>query len=179
MKRIENKYINIGDYTLLVITSNKFGVFNIKIDNDIVDKCKEHHWLINTFNRKTQRDYFYVISNQSILLHRFIMNAKKGMVVDHINGDTLDNRRRNLQVCFQRENLRKQRKRISNKSGTPGVFWCHHLPTPKWKAFIKKDGVYKHLGYFNTYDEAVSCRLKYEKEYFGDFAPSKNQLKTS
>lgn len=44
----------------------------------------------------------------TILMHRFIMNAPKGLQVDHINGDTLDNRRHNLELVTPEENLRRE-----------------------------------------------------------------------
>lgn len=100
-------------------------------------------------------------------LHRVIMNAPPGVEVDHINGNTLDNRRCNLRICTHKENGRNQ-KSHGGSSKYKGVSW--HKQRRKWQAQIKVDGKNIHLGYFDdeegtafTYD--VAARI-----LFGDFA---------
>jgi hypothetical protein len=56
-----------------------------------------------------------------VLFHRVIANAPDGMCVDHINGNTRDNRRSNLRVCTHRENLRN-RKKHATKNEFKGVY---------------------------------------------------------
>lgn len=70
-----------------------------------------------------------------ILMHRLIMDVPKGMQVDHINGDGLDNRRENLRVCTQSENLLNQWKHRSP------YFYDHPGGQKKWDT--------KSLGIFN------------------------------
>jgi hypothetical protein len=89
-----------------------------------------------------------------VYLHRLIMNAPKGVQVDHINGDTWDNRRCNLRLCTNTQNSRNRRKRESTSSLYKGVYW--NKATGKWMAYIKVDGAQKHLGLFQ--DEASAAR---------------------
>lgn len=85
---------------------------SFQIDDDDFDKIKKYNWRAQVMKR-TGYDQIYVIShqriapykNKTIYLHRLIMNCPEGMVVDHINGDTLDNRKVNLRVCTRSENL--------------------------------------------------------------------------
>ena len=55
----------------------------------------------------------YLINRKGEKLHRILLNCPKGMVVDHINGNTLDNRRSNLRVCSQLENTQNRTRRKS------------------------------------------------------------------
>lgn len=87
-------------------------------------------------------------------LHRRILNALKGQVVDHINGDTLDNRRHNLRICTQAQNNLNAAKTTSPRTSQyKGVSFrkSHGL----FQATISKDKIQYHLGYFVTENEAA------------------------
>lgn len=107
-------------------------------------------------------------------MHRVIMERIldrgliKGEQVDHINHDTLDNRRDNLRLATNAENSRNRRKRKNNKSGYTGV--TYNMMTQKWQAQIMFNGTPMQLGYF---DEPITAAQAYDtaaKQYFGDFA---------
>lgn len=77
----------------------------------------------------------------TVRLHRLVVNAPEGMVVDHLNGDKLDNRASNLRVCTQAENTR-------NRKGTVGV--CFDKSRQKWLASYRG----KFYGRYSTRQEA-------------------------
>lgn len=98
-------------------------------------------------------------------LARFIMQAPKGMVVDHVNGDILDNSKSNLRVCTQMQN--QQNKSISkSKKSSPykGVYW--HNQSNKWLVQIRR----KSIGLFQDAEEAAKAYDAKAKELFGEFA---------
>ena len=98
--------------------------------------------------------------NKTQLLHRFLTNAPKGMVVDHINGDMLDNRLCNLRVVSQSENLFNTKMYSSNSTGYKGV--CYDDNAKKYKASIRVNGKAKHIGLYTTAEEASLARQTYE-----------------
>lgn len=107
------------------------------------------------------------VDKKAVYIHRVIMSAKAGETVDHINGNPLDNRKSNLRVCTQSDNLCNTAIRKDNKSGVKGVSWAKHVK--KWCAQIKYQGEKFHLGYFNNVDEAATAyqkaALKLHKEF--------------
>jgi hypothetical protein len=76
--------------------------------------------------------------------------------LDHINGVRTDNRIENLREVERSENQRNQKRRTDNTSGATGVSW--YVLQGKWVAEIYVDGKKKNLGYFDTYEEAISAR---------------------
>ncbi len=83
--------------------------------------------------------------------------------IDHINGDRSDNRIANLRHVTNAENAKNQKKRSTNRTGEPCVNWFAR--DSKWWVKITVDGRQKHIGYFDTFEAAVSARDAAWQEY--------------
>lgn len=83
--------------------------------------------------------------------------------IDHINGDRSDNCLVNLRSVSNSENGKNQKARSTNRSGEPCVNWFAR--DQKWWVKITVDGHQKHIGYFNTIEEAVAARNSAWKEH--------------
>lgn len=113
-------------------------------------------------------------TRKTIRLHRVVMERVLGRKllkkeqVDHINNNSLDNRRENLRVCTNRQNQRNRGKYSTNTSGYKGVSFIKHLN--KWGARISLKSEYKHLGVFDTPEDAHKAYCEAAKEYHGEYA---------
>jgi len=103
-----------------------------------------------------------------IRMHRLLMGARPDQEVDHIDGNTLDNRRSNLRLASRAENGRNRRLNSNSASGVRGVNRGH---SGAWESRIKVDGHTIYLGTFSTIEEAAGARRGAEIFYFGEFAP--------
>jgi len=105
-----------------------------------------------------------------ISLHRFLMNAKKGQIIDHINHNTLDNRKCNLRICTRSNNAMNMRKpkKSNSLSKYKGLSW--NVKLNKWTVRVMKD--YKNY-YFGLFISEKDAAIEYNKraiELFGKFA---------
>ena len=131
---------------------------------------KDFRW----FYRKNLVGQIYfdtTISGIATPMHRIITKCPKGKVVDHINGDTLDNRKCNLRICTKLQNQYNQKKHKGKRhSKYKGVTFRKNLIAKPWEAFIYKDYKSKRLGYFATEKEAALAYNAAAKEAYGEFA---------
>lgn len=162
---------------IISINNKTYGRVDIKINYHVyigkqLDKLK-----INVEYNKSKNDYYaYVmIKGKRIRLHRYIMNCPDGLVVDHINGDTKDNRISNLRVVTQKENLKnrmdslKKPSKSNNKLGIRGLF----------KLYNKKDNRYFYrfkLKGYKIKNFSIS-RLNEAKEYAENPEPIEEYFK--
>lgn len=162
---------------IISINNKTYGRVDIKIDYHVyigkqLDKLK-----INVEYNKSKHDYYaYVmIKGKRIRLHRYITNCPKGLVVDHINGDTKDNRLNNLRIVTQTENLKNRMSyfskpiRNNNKTGIRGLF----------KLYDKKDNRYFYrfkLRGYKIKNFSIS-RLNEAKEYAKNPEPIEEYFK--
>jgi hypothetical protein len=104
-------------------------------------------------------------------LHRLVVGAEAGSLVDHINGDILDNRRSNLRITDAKGNARNQRRHLRNKSGFKGVDFTDDKKRAKaWRATISVDGHKRMLGRYATAEEAARAYDAAARKHFGEFA---------
>ena len=101
-------------------------------------------------------------------MHRVIMDAPKGMHVDHINGNGLDNRRENLRLCTNSQNHMNRKTHRDSSSKYKGVSW--NKRNSKWQAYIGSGIKRKNLGYFASESDAAKAYDIKAKECFGEFA---------
>jgi len=101
------------------------------------------------------------------MMHREIMKAKKGEYVDHINGNKMDNRRKNLRVATNQQNAFNQGPRSTNTSGYKGVTWSESRK--KYVAQITHNYKRICLGYFDCKHKAAITYNNKAKELHGEF----------
>ena len=159
-----NDFIVNGDITEIVLRNNKgIEVSRAIIDTVCYEVVKDYKWYFD------KRGYVKSAnSGKTIRLHRLVTNAPQGMVVDHINGNTLNNRYSNLRVCTQQENSRNRTKNKSSTSGCVGVSW--HKNKKLWQAHIGYNRETIYLGSFHNINDAIAARKVAEEKYFGEFA---------
>lgn len=105
--------------------------------------------------------------SKPVLLHHLVLPKVKGMHVDHINGEKLDNRRENLRLVTPSQNCANSKIPKNNTSGYKGV---SKNGTYGWKGKIRTPFGYFYLGTYKTKEEAALAYNKAALFHFGEFA---------
>lgn len=155
---------NIVEFDVYDINNNVNGHFII--DKKDLQKIRYHKWRKDT----NQRIITGNCSNKNPRreLSRFLLDiTDENLIVDHINGNTLDNRRNNLRVCTQKENTYNKSFMKLNTSEFIGVSF--DKSRYKWNAEIRKEYIRCHLGRYSTKAEAVYARYIAEQLLFEEY----------
>lgn len=157
-----NKYITKGNITIGITSKGESFIFDTKY----LDAIRKHNWFINNG---------YVGTNISddrgkqrrLSLHQLVLGKKDGYIIDHINRDRTDNRKKNLRHVTYKQNSMNRSPKTLSASGNKGIYKVNN----KWRACIWISGKRKHLGYFDTKEEAIKSREEAELKHFREFAP--------
>jgi len=160
----------------LIIKSKTHGVHTILYDDGDADKIEPYSWSI----MKGHGNYYYAKRNlprradgsrpAPLLLHRELTECPKGMMVDHVNGNGLDNRRENLRICTMSQNMMNRDKTSQNSTGFKGVYKTGDSKLNPYSAKIQKDKKVYCLGHYKTAEEAARVRDRKAIELHGKFA---------
>lgn len=140
---------------------------NAIVDSDMFEELDAFNWSVH--NSPTPGHYYAARCREgkTFFLHHAVMPATEGMVVDHINGDGLDNRISNLRLCKQHENVKNAKRKSTNTSGYKGVYWSplHR----KWRSSIQNSGHRHHLGLFDSAEDAHMAYKKASEKLHQEF----------
>lgn len=147
------------------LTKNKYAL----VDDDIFPKLNKFKWHFTNGYATTDR-YLGKIKGKYksaiIKMHRLVLNAPFDLLVDHINGNKLDNRRENIRVCTKAQNEVNKPKRKGNyKSQYKGVAYSENR-RKHWMTRVA--GIF--VGYFNDEIEAAKAYDKKVFELYGKYA---------
>lgn len=139
----------------------------ILVDEADFDQLSKYSWCTNAtgyayaYARGTGRK-----NRQTVTMHRLVMDFPKGMRIDHINRNKLDNRRDNLRICTNSQNLGNSIG-YSKKTKFKGL---DLLPNGKWRARINIGGKSIHLGVAFTDRDAAKLYDEAAIKHYGEFA---------
>ncbi|MHC4216612.1 MAG: HNH endonuclease [Planctomycetota bacterium] len=137
------------------------------VDAEDYEMLKRYKWLALEKGRSLYAKTYH-LNGKSLHMHRLIMNAPSGLVVDHINHNGLDNRKSNLRLCTRLENQRNARPSRGGSSKYKGVCW--HKASKQFAVQISFEGKRLWLGYFKDETDAAKAYDKKARELFGEFA---------
>lgn len=163
----KNEIIICDNFAKLILLNNNQTIrHEVILDIESLEIVKDIKWSFSGIYAKCDKSRY-----GKRFMHEFILEKKNDKdVIDHINKNKLDNRKENLRICTNQQNLFNSKLAKNNTSGYTGVRWNGF----SWVAYIKYNNKRINLGSFDNIEDAIRERLKFEKEYFNDFAPQKH-----
>lgn len=155
-----NEIFEYEDYAEVVLYKQNKEYVRVLIDVEDIEKVKDLKWHLDSRNYAKN-------GKLKTLMHRIIMSAKKGEYVDHINHNTLDNRKNNLRIVTNQQNGMNRSLGLDNTSGCTGVSFNKN--NSKWIVQIGVNRRLVYLGHYDTLNEAINVRKQAEVKYFGDY----------
>lgn len=129
------------------------------VDKESEALVSDRNWVVTSHG--------YATANR-VYMHRLIVGASTGVIVDHKNHNKLDNRRENLRLTTQVGNTQNKQISKNNQSGYKGVHW--HKKNEVWRAQIKVGSKIVSLGCFDDLQTAARAYDAAAIEHFGEFA---------
>lgn len=158
-----NTYDLTGDYGIGYTTKGEEFYFDL----EDYDKIKSYCWCVAKNEYIVAQD---CNNNKVLSMHKLITDCEKDKVIDHKNHNTRDNRKSNLRICTQSQNMCNVKNRGHNTSGYRGVTW--NSKREAWQVYVIYEGVRKYIGQFKDKKDAIKARMKAEKEIQGEYSYS-------
>lgn len=154
-------FLPLNDYLLVPLgLGSKHGYALIDAEHKHLEK---YNWTLGKNGYPCAK-----VDGKLVYLHRLVLPINEyGMVVDHINGNKLDNRKSNLQSCTHKNNIRKSKLSSANSTGRRGVWFSKSRM--KYIAEIKVNYKKKYLGQFDSIEEASREYERAAEVHFGSF----------
>ena len=140
----------------------------------LIDDCDLG--LIAGYNWSILKRDGYAVASGGVRMHRLIAGAGEDEIVDHIDGNRLNNQRANLRICGKVQNGQNQKLHRNNTTGFKGVSVQHYKTGPVYVASIRDNRTMRRLGRFNCPINAAKAYDRAALEYHGAFAVTNKDL---
>jgi len=145
------------------LTQGKFAI----VDDQDFEYINQWNWCLHN-DGSAKRAILIGGKHKTILMHRIVNETPDNLETDHINHDRLDNRRANLRNVFHKQNCLNRHSYKNSSSKYTGV--SYRKAGGKWRATIKINGKYQHIGVFENEIEAAKAYDRRAIENFGQYA---------
>jgi len=152
---MKNHYETIGDTTVIYLPRRDKEPLQTLISTSDLERVKEfpNTWYAN-FTDEVNQYYVKGFRYKKIYLHRWIAGARGEIKIDHINHDSLDNRRENLRIVTNAENMQNRKQLSSNNtSGARNVGW----QDGKWAVYFTVNGQQMYFGRYALLEDAIEA----------------------
>ena len=140
----------------------------IIIDNEDKELFDSYKWCLIKARMKAEKYYVATfINKKTVYLHRLVINAEKGQIVDHINSNSLDCRKINLRISDYSKNRYNANPSINKKSKYKGVY-IRKGRNKKYYSMIQMNNRVIYLGSFYTEEEAAEAYNNKQNELYGN-----------
>lgn len=165
----KNEIVVVGDVAIMSLyDENSIKIAETTFNKKHIGKVSKIKWCLKDLHQEPR----YVIgyhNGKFLRLNRYLLDVTdKSIVVDHIDGDTLNNTDDNLRKISHQKNSFNTKLYNNNSSGHNGVSWSKKIN--KWRAYIMIDGKQISLGVFDKLEDAVESRKEAEIKYFGEYS---------
>lgn len=128
------------------------------VDGDTIEWAKRWKWRLFGKGYVGRGIYVPATGKYTVgYLHRLITGCPRGLTVDHINGDPLDNRRANLRIATQEQQNQNQRRPRRSRTGHRNVYEVDCGGVPVFVVKLNLAGRYTPIGRFSSLNEAVAA----------------------
>lgn len=136
------------------------------IDDEDYERIIQYHWYADKhgYTYYARRSF----NNKHDYLHRFIMNAKPGEQIDHLDGNGLNDQKYNLRIVNNSQNHMNSKKHLDGLNKYKGISW--NKRKKKWVATICLNYKHIHLGFFINELDAARAYDEAAKKYHGEYA---------
>lgn len=146
------------------------------IDPEDIDLVSGHRWFAN----KNKKGALYVRANtrehgkiKIVLMHRLIMSPGSGLVIDHIDGNGLNNQRSNLRVCTHSENMRNSKGRSHSQTGVRNVRL--NKKSGKYEVCVRVESIRHRKSGFASLEDASQYAISLRAKLHGEFCYVQSQ----
>ena len=151
------------------LSQGKFAL----VDDEDFEELKKYRWYATCPKNIFYAYRSFILNGNRVKrsMHCKIIHKVDGLIIDHIDGDGLNNQRSNLRLCTNAENQRNSKKFRNNTTGYRGVYKMKH--SNRFESKICVDGKRIYLGGFSTKEEAYKAFCDAAKTYHKEFASTR------
>jgi hypothetical protein len=138
------------------------------VDDDDYEELSKYKWFLHKDGYAVRNIRLGVNKRTAEMMHRVIMKTPKGLEVDHIDGNKLNNCKANLRNCTHKQNMGNLKKRSNGKSKYKGV--SRVTGSNKWQSYVLHQGETIYFGVYSSEKDAASVYNDWAIKTFGEFA---------